>query len=86
MTNRLDNSDNELSALSGQADSELYEMSKSGGLRQDMRRVSLQRHNPFIKDGKPDIDAFLEFVMEYNEFINHQPRPFHTIKDTFMIL
>ncbi|MBF0552940.1 MAG: hypothetical protein HQK96_00115 [Nitrospirae bacterium] len=61
-------------------------MSKSETLRLDMRRVAAQRHNPFMKNGQPDIDACLEFLMEYNEFINHEPKPFRKIKDTVMLL
>lgn len=67
-------------------DIELYEMSKSETLRLDMRRVAAGRHNPFIKDGQTDIDACLTFLMEYNEFINHEPKPFRKIKDTVMLL
>ncbi|MBF0567468.1 MAG: hypothetical protein HQK95_01240 [Nitrospirae bacterium] len=61
-------------------------MSKSETLRLDMRAVAAHRHNPFMKNGQPDIDACLEFLTQYNEFINHQPKPFHKIKDTVMLL
>jgi len=46
----------------------------------------LKRYNPFIKDGRVDIDAYLEFVTRSNEFINHTPRPFRRIKDRDMRL
>lgn len=65
---------------------DLYQMSKSESLRRDMRRVASQRHNPFIKNRQPDIDACMEFLMQYNEFISHEPRPFRKIIDTEMLL
>lgn len=72
--------------FSKKAEKEIIELSKSKTLRRDMDRVSSQRHNPFIKDGRPDADAFVEFVTAYNEFINHAPKPFRKIKDRFMRL
>lgn len=68
------------------SDIDLYEASKSETLRLDMQRVAAQRHNPFVKNGQPDIDAILQFLMEYNEFINHEPKPFRKIIDTVMLL
>ncbi|KWT84125.1 hypothetical protein [Candidatus Magnetominusculus xianensis] len=68
------------------SDLDLYEASKSEALRFDMQRVAAQRHNPFVKNGQPDIDAILQFLMEYNEFINHEPKPFRKIIDTVMLL
>ena len=58
---------------------EIFELSQSRALRDDLRAVRAQRHNPFMKDGRPDIDAYIEFVTQYNEFINHQPKPFKPI-------
>jgi len=63
-------------SISDKAAKELFELSKSDSLRKDMQTVSLQRHNPFLKDGKVDVDAYIEFLSEYNEFINHEPKPF----------
>lgn len=54
--------------------------------RADMERVAGQRHNPFLKEGRPDADAYIEFVVQYNEFINHGPKPFRKIVDTVMKL
>ncbi|MEO5359271.1 MAG: hypothetical protein H7843_02355 [Nitrospirota bacterium] len=68
------------------SDLDLYEASKSETLRLDMQRVAAHRHNPFMKNGQPDIDAILQFLMEYNEFINHEPKPFRKIIDTVMLL
>ncbi|MCL5062326.1 MAG: hypothetical protein M0Z70_11255 [Nitrospiraceae bacterium] len=73
-------------SISDKAAKELFELSKSDSLRKDMQTVSLQRHNPFLKDGKVDVDAYIEFLSEYNEFINHEPKPFSPIKDKIMRL
>ena len=58
----------------------------SMSLREDMRRLRENRHNPFLRDGKVDIDAYIEFLNDYNAFINHTPRPFKPIKDGIMKL
>jgi len=65
---------------------ELFELSQSDILKEDMDRVKRQKHNPFIKNGIIDIDAYIEFVTLYNEFINHKPKPFSPIIDKFMKL
>ena len=59
---------------------------KSDGLSYDLQYISKHRHNPFVKNGKVDADAYIEFVTDYNEFINHQPKPFTKIIDTNMVL
>lgn len=73
-------------SISDKAAKELLELSKSDSLRKDMQTVASQRHNPFLKDGKVDVDAYIEFLSEYNEFINHEPKPFKPIKDKIMRL
>jgi hypothetical protein len=65
---------------------ELLRLAKSKSLREDMRYLSANRHNPFIKDGRVDIDAYIEFVTQFNEFINHEPKPFKPIIDREMKL
>lgn len=72
--------------ISEEAQKELSELSKSDTLRRDMEKVASQRHNPFIKDGKVDVDAYIEFVTQYNEFINHKPKPFKPMIDRVMKL
>ena len=52
-----------------------------GSLRDDMRRLAENRHNPFLKDGKVDIDRYVDFLNAYNEFINHMPKPFKPMKE-----
>ncbi|MFV1951776.1 MAG: hypothetical protein ACC630_07480 [Nitrospinota bacterium] len=66
---------------SKKAEKELFELSESETLKKDMEAVALQRHNPFIKNGRVDVDAYIEFVTQYNEFINHEPKPFKPMID-----
>lgn len=62
--------------LSPEAAKELLELAGSEALRRDMVTIASRRHNPFIKDGEVDVDAYIEFVTQFNEFINHEPKPF----------
>jgi hypothetical protein len=61
-------------------------LAESTSLRDDMRRLSESRHNPFLKDGRVDIDKYIDFLNEYNEFINHTPKPFKPMIDRIMKL
>ena len=72
--------------ISKKAEEELRKFSRSDALRKDMETIALKRHNPFIKGGKVDVGAYLEFVTQYNEFINHTPKPFSRIIDKDMKL
>jgi antitoxin component HigA of HigAB toxin-antitoxin module len=56
------------------------------GTAEDLEYVRKNRHNPFLKDGRVDIEAYLQFVTEFNEFINHAPKPFRPIVDRDMRL
>lgn len=58
----------------------------SVSLRNDMKHVAENRHNPFIEDGKVDTDKFIDFLNSYNEFINHMPKPFKPIIERIIIL
>lgn len=71
---------------SGKTEKELIEFSKSDSLREDMEIVSSKRHNPFMRDGTVNADAYIEFVTGYNEFINHRPKPFVPMADRVMKL
>ena len=66
--------------ISEEERNELLESSRSDALRRNMRTVAEGRHNPFVKDGKVDVGAYVRFVCEYNEFINHEPKPFKPMK------
>lgn len=61
-------------------------VSRSASLREDMRIIAQQKYIPFLEDGKTDVDAYLAFVTEFNEFINHEPKPFRKISDREMVL
>lgn len=72
--------------LSEKAEKELIELGKSEGLKKDMEMLSSQWQSPFVKNGSVDIDAYIEFVQQFNEFINHEPKPFRPIIDKGMKL
>lgn len=59
---------------------------KSESLRNDMRRLARNRHNRFLKNGKVDIDEYIDFLNVYNDFINHAQKTFKPIKDHNMQL
>lgn len=63
---------------------EFKSLSKSSAFKDDMDIVSKNRCNPFMVEGKIDLDKFLEFLTEFNYFINHARRPFNKIKDSNM--
>ena len=58
---------------------ELRNLAQSPSLREDMRRLAANRHTPFIVNGQVDTERLITFLTEYNEFINHTPRPFRPI-------
>jgi len=65
-----------MKTLSETAQEEIRKLSRSAALRNDMDAVRRTRHNPFMKAGVVDADAYIAFVSEFNEFINHEPKPF----------
>lgn len=65
---------------------ELLELAGSSSLREDMRYLSAHRHNPVIVDGQVNMDRLLDFLNAYNEFINHEPKPFKPMIDRDMRL
>jgi hypothetical protein len=62
--------------LSKAAQEEIRALSHSEALRNDLAAVAATKHNPFIKAGIVDADAYIAFVTAFNEFINHEPKPF----------
>lgn len=72
--------------ISKKAAKELLRLSNSESLKKDMEILRHGRHNPFIKDGNVNLDAYVKFVTEFNEFINHEPKPFKKIIDKVMKL
>ena len=65
---------------------EWRELAQSDTLREDMRRLEKNRHNPFIVNGRVDLDKYIRFLTEFNAFANHARRPFHRIIDKDMRL
>lgn len=72
--------------FSSKAADEVRRTALSGLLRKDMDTVAVQRQNPFIKEGRVDVDAYIEFVTQFNEFTNHEPKPFQRMIDKDMRL
>lgn len=58
---------------------ELLKLSRSEKLKEEMRFIKKTKYNPFVKDGVFDIDKYIEFLNEYNRFINHTPKKFKPI-------
>jgi len=69
--------------LSDKEKKELKDLASSLDLKEDLIKLSKNRHNPFLKNGEIDTDILLTFLTEYNDFINHATRPFCKIKDEF---
>ncbi len=65
---------------------ELPRLAQAATLKNDMRYLNEHRHNPLLVNGKVDIDRWITFLSEYNEFINHSPKPFRQIIDRIMKL
>jgi len=65
---------------------ELLRLANSLSMREDMKYISAHRHNPVVVDGKVDMDRLVTFLTEFNEFINHEPKPFKPIIDRDMKL
>lgn len=75
--------------MAGIGDSERDEMlrlASSAEMREDMAYLRAHRHNPVLVAGVADMDRLVEFLTQFNEFINHQPRPFTKIIDRDMKL
>ncbi len=60
---------------------ELKASARSSELREDSRKISQNRHNPFIVNGCIDLEKVVTFLTEYNYFINHAPKTFRRIID-----
>lgn len=66
--------------------SSLLNLASSTSMKADMKILAKQRYNPLVVSGEIDIDRVLEFMSEFNEFINHEPKPFKPIVDKEMRL
>ena len=72
--------------LSKEEKAELKRLAKSIGFKKDIERVAKARHNPFVTNGEVNLERLVAFLTEYNQFINHIPRPFRKIIDRDMRL
>jgi len=70
-----------MAKLSEEEKKELREFVCSISFKTDLRKLRETRYNPFIVEGKMNIDRFIIFLSEYNYFINHTLKPFRKIKD-----
>jgi len=75
-----------MNTISKAAADELRELSRSAKFAGEMNTVSRNRYNPFMKAGDVDIDAYIAFVSQFNEFINHEPKKFVPMIDRDMRL
>ena len=61
--------------LTEQEKAELRTFAASESMRADSERMRAFRLNPFMVDGKVDCDRVMEFLTDYNEFLNHPMKP-----------
>ncbi len=62
--------------LSRAAEKELLDLAGSDNFRKDMDTLRAGWANAFVIDGVVDADAYIEFLNHFNEFIDHEPKPF----------
>ena len=65
-----------MAMLSEKEREEMLRLAASSSLRDDMAYLVSHRHNPVLVNGVVDMDRLLDFLNEFNEFINHEPKPF----------
>ena len=75
-----------MAAISERERQELLRLAESTSLKEDMEYLSSHRHNPALVNGVVDMDRLIEFVTQFNEFINHRPKPFKKMTDIIMLL
>lgn len=76
-----------MEAISKQEKEEMLRLAASSSLQKDMAYLTAHhRHNPVMIGGKIDLDRLIEFLSQFNEFINHEPKPFKPMIDTEMKL
>jgi len=61
-------------------------LERSEELRDDMEKLRSSGQTPFIRNGKIDMDLYIDFLSQFNEFINHQPKPFRPMIEKDMKL
>jgi hypothetical protein len=48
-------------------------------LTKDMETIAKNRHDFLLPDKSVDMDKYIDFLTEFNEFINHKKKPFKPI-------
>ena len=72
--------------ISKKAEEELIRLARSVNFKKDMEILNRRHTSPFMKDTTVDVDAFVEFLMQFSAFINHEQKPFRRIIDKDMRL
>lgn len=72
--------------LSPKVREELKKVAASTELRDDMTAVAALRQPPWIRNGIVSADRWIEYLTEYNEFINHRHKPETPFIETRMLL
>lgn len=72
--------------LSKKAEEELIRFAQSADFKKDMEILDKRHTSPFIKGNKVDVDSYIEFLMQFNAFINHARKQFARIIDKDMKL
>lgn len=75
-----------MAVLTEEERQELKALVASPSIRGDLQILSRRRARHFIVDGQVDLDRVVAFLTEFNELINHQPKPFKKIIDHTMKL
>ncbi|MGC2062175.1 MAG: hypothetical protein WA610_04300 [Thermodesulfovibrionales bacterium] len=75
-----------MATLSESEKIELLRLAGNHSLKKDMEHIAAHRHNPVVIDGEVDLDRLIEFLTQYNEFINHERKAFTPIDDSGMKL
>jgi hypothetical protein len=70
-----------MAILSEQERRELKELAASPALREDLQTLARRRSRHFFRNGQVDVDLVVAFLTEFNDMINHRPKPFKKIID-----
>lgn len=75
-----------MALLSEEERQDMLRLAGCPDLKRDMELIVSGRHNPLLVNGAVDMDRLLDFLTQYNEFINHQAKPFKQMLDSDMRL
>ncbi len=75
-----------MAILTEQERQELKRLAASPSLREDLQTLARLRVRSIWREGRVDVDLAVTFLTEFNEMINHQPKPFKEIMDRDMRL